>query len=215
MRKMILVSIAGILSAAVAVQAQYTPGTGGTYVGPSTPIMPTPAAPVYQPVSAPQPTPVVAGEPAPVRVVQPPTVAVPQLTDAQMADLTASIALYPDALLAELLPATTFANQLTWADRWLDQHPGADDPTINSLPLDDSVKAIMHYPTVLDLMVGHLDWTQALGIAFTYQPQDLMDSIQKWRATAVANGYLYSTQQQDVMQAGATILDSSLRRRRR
>jgi len=72
--------------------------------------------------------------------------------------------------------------------------------------VDDSVKAIMHYPSVLDLLIGHLDWTQALGLAFTYQRQDLFESIQRWRSTAVANGYLYSSPQQEVLQQGAVIL---------
>jgi hypothetical protein len=203
MRKMILLSIAGILTAAVAVQGQYTPGTGGTYVGPSTPILPAPGTAVYQPVPQPQPT---GAQPEVVRVVQPATIVVPQLTDQQMSDLTAAIALYPDPLLAEMFPATTFIQQLTYADRWQEQHPGADEATINTLPVDDSVKAIMHYPTVMDVLVGHLDWAQSVGIAFTYQRQDLMESIQRWRATAVANGYLYSTAQQDVLQAPGVIL---------
>jgi hypothetical protein len=205
MKKMVLLSVAGILTGAMAVRAQYTPGAGGTYVGPSTPIMPVPGTAVYPPVVAPQPA--AAGQPEAVRIVQPAaTVVVPRLTDQQMADLTAAIALYPDALLAEIFPATTFIQQLTYADRWQEQHPGADEGAINALPVDDSVKALMHYPAVMDMLVGHLDWSQSLGIAFTYQRQDVMDSIQRWRATAVANGYLYSTAQQDVLQAGPTIL---------
>jgi hypothetical protein len=204
MRNVILLSIAGILTAAAAVQGQYTLGTGGTYVGPSTPILPAPGQPGYQPIYQPQPAPMVAGQP--VRVVQGQTVVVAQLSDAQMADLTASIALYPDALLAEMFPATTFIEELTYADRWQDQHPGADENAINALPVDDSVKGIMHYPAVMDMLVGHLDWSQALGLAFTYQRQDLMESIQRWRATAVAAGNLYSTPQQEVLQAGTVIM---------
>jgi hypothetical protein len=206
MRKLITLSIAGILTAAVAVRAQYTPGTGGTYVGPSVPVLPAPAPAGYQIVTQPQPAPVVVGQPTVVRVVQGQTVVVAQLSDAQLSDLTASIALYPDALLAEMFPATTLIEELTYADRWQEQHPGADEAAINALPVDDSVKAIMHYPTVMDMLVGHLDWSQAVGMAFTYQRQDLMESIQRWRATAVANGYLYSTAQQEVLQAGAVIM---------
>ena len=204
MKSMILFAIAGILTAAVAARAQYTPGTGGTYVGPSTPIVPAPSspttpiyAPTYQPATA---------EPTAVRVAQPQAIVVPKLTDAQMADLTASIALYPDPLLAELFPATTFVQELAFVDRWQDQHPGATEAEINALPVDDSVKAVMHYPAVLDLLVGHLDWTQAVGLAFTYQRPDLMEAVQKWRATAVAYGNLYSSPQQDVLQAGPVIL---------
>src|SRR5512142_732180 len=115
MRNVILLSFAGILTAAVAVRAQYTPGSGGTYVGPSVPVMPAPAPSGYQIISQPQPAAVVAGQPAAVRVVQGQTVVVPLLSDAQMSDLTASIALYPDALLAEMFPATTFIEELTYA----------------------------------------------------------------------------------------------------
>src|SRR5437868_9865387 len=56
------------------------------------------------------------------------------LSDAQMADLTAAIALYPDALLAEMLPSSTYINQLAFADKWLEQHPGADERSIQMLP---------------------------------------------------------------------------------
>jgi hypothetical protein len=141
-----------------------------------------------------------------LRVVQPQPVYMPQLTESQMADLTASIALYPDPLLAVMLPAATSVEELTYADRWQEQHPGADERAIDSLPVEDSVKAMMHYPSALDVMIGHLDWTQSLGIAFTYQRQDLFDSIQRWRSTAVSNGYLFSGPQQEVLQQGTVIL---------
>src|SRR4051812_3153460 len=126
-------------------RAQYTPGNGGAYVppppsnspgiyiGPSTPSVPSPTAPPapYNP----QPGPLVPTSPAAVQVVQPPTVVVPQLSDAQMADLTASIALYPDPLLAEMFPASTYVEELTYADKWLEQHPGAPEAVIAGLPV--------------------------------------------------------------------------------
>jgi hypothetical protein len=145
-------------------------------------------------------------QPDAIRLVSPQPAYMPQLSESQIADLTSSIALYPDPLLAELFPASTFIEELTYADRWMEQHPGADERAIDSLPLDDSVKAMMHYPSVLDLMIGHLDWTQSLGLAFAYQRQGLFESVQRWRSTAIANGYLFSTPQQEILQQGTVIL---------
>lgn len=211
------------------VQAQYTPDNGGVYVapstpggpgiyiGPSTPSVPAPTPPqgppqpgqpsyswqvppANQPTTVLQPT-----SPEAIRVVQPAPVMV-QLSEAQVADLTASIALYPDPILAEMLPAATYVEELTYVDRWMAQHPGADEQMIASLPVNDAVKCIMHYPTVLTLMTDHVDWTQALGAAFLYQRQDVMESVQRWRATAVSNGYLYSNPQLEIIQQGAIIM---------
>jgi hypothetical protein len=72
--------------------------------------------------------------------------------------------------------------------------------------VDDSVKSMMHYPTVLSMMTEHLDWTQALGVAFINQSSDVMDAVQRWRATAVDCGYLYSTAQQEVLRQGNIVL---------
>jgi hypothetical protein len=142
-----------------------------------------------------------------VRIVAPAAPAnVPQFTEQQLGDLTAAIALYPDPILSEMFPSTTYVEQLAYADRWLVQHPGADEATIGALPLDGSVKAMMHYPTVLTMMADHLDWTQTLGAAFVYQPQDLMESVQRWRRTAVQFGTLVSTPQQDVLRQGEVIM---------
>ena len=218
--RIVVLSTAALMTLALVANAQYTPGSGGSYIGPSTPYVPAPAPP-QGPTRPPyswevpaQPQPIVVPSssvlpPAPpdaIRVVSAPPAYMPQLSQAQIADLTSSIALYPDPLLAELFPASTFIEELTYADRWQEQHPGADDRTIASLPLDDSVKAMMHYPSVLDLMIGHLDWTQSLGLAFAYQRQDLFESVQRWRSTAVANGYLFSTPQQEILQQGTVIL---------
>jgi hypothetical protein len=146
-------------------------------------------------------------QPTVLTVAQPaPAIAIPRLNDAQMNDLTASIALYPDPLLAVMLPSATFPEDLCFADRWQEQHPGAPEALIATLPVDDSVKAMMHYPAALDVLVGHIDWTQSLALAFTYQRQDLFNSIQRWRATALAYGTLSTTPQQQVIQQGTLIV---------
>jgi len=200
---------------------QFTPGVGGPVVpGPTGPVAPVgpsapypyqpSAVPVYQP-STPGASPVYQpsgepgiriGEPSPV----PPPVYVPRLSEQQLADLTASIALYPDPLIAEMFPAAVSIEELAYADRWIEQHPGADEVSIASLPVADAVRDMIHYPTVLNLMTDHLDWTQSLALAFTYQRQELFDAIQRWRALAVANGYLYSSAQLDVLSQGQVIL---------
>jgi hypothetical protein len=161
----------------------------------------TPAQPA-QPASGLQPV-----QPDIVRIVAPPAPAyVPRFSDQQLADLTAAIALYPDPILSEMFPSTTYVEQLAYADKWITQHPGADEGSIQNLPLDSSVKSMMHYPTVLTLLVDHLDWTQTLGAAFVYQPGDVMESVQRWRRTAVSYGTLVSTPQQDVLRQGEVIM---------
>src|SRR6185503_1648045 len=90
--------------------------------------------------------------------------------------------------------------------RWLAQHPGADEASIAALSVHPSVRTLMHFPTVLNQMTDHLDWTQALGMAFMYQRNDVMESIQRWRFTAVAAGTLYSSPQQDVLRQGTQII---------
>jgi hypothetical protein len=142
---------------------------------------------------------------APSYTVENPAPQVQALTEQQVADMTASIALYPDPLLAAMLPAATYPDQLADAQRWLDGTPRPDELSIQNLPYEPPIKTLLHYPDVLRLMSSHLDWTQALGAAFVYQPQDVMNSIQRWRSIAQTQGYLQSTPQQQVIATGPTI----------
>jgi len=142
---------------------------------------------------------------APSYTVENPAPQVQALTEQQVADMTASIALYPDPLLAAMLPAATYPDQLADAQRWLDGTPRPDELSIQNLPYEPPIKTLLHYPDVLRLMSSHLDWTQALGAAFVYQPQDVMNSIQRWRSIAQAQGYLQSTPQQQVIATGPSI----------
>jgi hypothetical protein len=164
---------------------------------PQQPQQPLTQAPVPQPVYAPAPAPL-----APAPVAAP---AVPMLADSQLSDLTSSIALYPDPLIAAMLPAATYPDQVTSANQWLAAHPNPSQLSIDVLPFDPSVKELMHYPPVLTMMAQNPAWSQSLGMAFVYQQPALMDSIQRWRATALADNTLFSTPQIQVVDAPGNI----------
>jgi hypothetical protein len=124
-------------------------------------------------------------------------------TAEELDELLAPIALYPDPLLAQILPAATFADQIDLAARYMTQYgPSA---RIGDQPWDVSVKAVAHYPGVLSMMDQRYDWTVSLGQAYINQPQDVMDAIQRLRAEAEANGNLGSTPEQQVVDAGGVI----------
>lgn len=111
--------------------------------------------------------------------------------------LLGPIALYPDPLLSELLPASTLPSQIVLADRYI--QGGGDPGMIDAQPWDDAVKSMAHYPAVLKWLDDNLAWTTTVGQAFENQPQDVMDSIQRLRAEAMALGNLQSTPQEQVV----------------
>jgi hypothetical protein len=119
------------------------------------------------------------------------------LTPEELDDLLAPIALYPDPLIAQILPASTFVDQIDEAARYVRQF--GRSARLDDQPWDVSVKAVAHYPDVLYMMDQKYDWTVALGQAFIDQPQDVMDSIQNLRADAQAQGNLFSTREQQVI----------------
>lgn len=118
----------------------------------------------------------------------------------ELDELLAPIALYPDPLIAQILPASTFVDQIGDAARFVRRYgPSRADYQ----GWDISVRAIAHYPQVLYMMDQNLDWTASLGQAFIEQPQEVMDAIQRLRDDARAAGNLYSTtQQQVIVEAG-------------
>jgi hypothetical protein len=121
----------------------------------------------------------------------------------QLDQMLGPIALYPDPLVALILPASTVPSDLTQAASYL---AGNGDPAgIDAQSWDPSVKGLAHYPSVLQWLGGNLDWTQALGAAFAQQPADVMKSIQQLRAQAVAAGTLVSTPQQQIVTEGDDI----------
>jgi hypothetical protein len=114
----------------------------------------------------------------------------------QLDDLLAPIALYPDPLLAQVLLAATFVDQVDEAARYVRAYgqDGVDDE-----PWDVSVKAVAHYPLVLSYLADRIDWTTALGQAYAAQSTDVMISIQRLRQMARSQGNLQTTSEQEVL----------------
>ena len=124
-------------------------------------------------------------------------------TPEELDDLLAPIALYPDPLLAQILPAATFIDEIDLAARYVGQY--GKSARIDDQLWDVSVKAVAHYPDVLFMMDQKYDWTVSLGQAYASQPQDVMDAIQRLRAEAEAEGNLVSTAEQQVIDEGGVI----------
>ena len=114
----------------------------------------------------------------------------------QLDNLLAPIALYPDPLLAQVLAAATFPDEIQDAAPWVRLH---NPDSIDYQPWDVSVKAVAHYPTVLSMLNDRLDWTTALGQAYVNQSTDIMMSVQRLRNMAHSQGNLVTTPQQQVV----------------
>lgn len=126
-----------------------------------------------------------------------------QYTPEQLDEMVGPIALYPDPLVALVLPASTAPNDIVAAAQYLAAN--GDPSQVDSQPWDPSVKGLAHYPDVLNWMNANLPWTQGLGAAFAMQPADVMKSIQQMRAKALAAGTLVNTPQQQVDDEGDDI----------
>ena len=120
------------------------------------------------------------------------------LSAEQMDNLLAPIALYPDPLLAQVFPASTFVDQVDQAARWLRAHNN-NSAGVDNQSWDVSVRSVAHYPQVVYMMSDKLDWTTALGQAYVNQSTDVLKSVQRLRARAKAAGYLATTPQQIVI----------------
>ena len=120
----------------------------------------------------------------------------PAYSPEQLDHLVARIALHPDPLLAQILAATTFPDQIPDATRWADQHHYLTGDALaqaisnDQLPWDPSVQALLPFPTVLELMANDMNWTTDMGNAFLAQQQDVMDAVQRMRREARDYGYL-------------------------
>ena len=139
-----------------------------------------------------------------------PAAAATQQTPEQLQQLVAPVALYPDSLVAQILVASTFPEQVVEADRWVQAHPdlkGADlGKAVDQQPWDPSVKALAAFPSVLGNMDKNLSWTSSLGDAYYNQQQDVMDAIQVMRRKAQDAGNLKSTPQQTVATQDSEII---------
>jgi uncharacterized membrane protein YgcG len=149
-----------------------------------------------------------AQEPPPAQTPQgPPYTA---QTPEQLQQLVAPIALYPDSLVAQILAASTFPEQVVEADRWVQSNPNlkgdALGQAVNNMSWDASVKALCAFPDVLGNMDKNLSWTSSLGDAYYNQPNDVMDAVQAMRQKAETAGNLKSTPQQTVTAQGPTIV---------
>jgi len=133
-----------------------------------------------------------------------------QQSSEQLQQLVAPIALYPDSLVAQILAASTFPEQVVEADRWLQAHPDlkgdALGQAVDQQPWDPSVKALTAFPSVLGNMDKNLSWTSSLGDAYYNQGQDVMNAIQEMRQRAQQAGTLKSTPQQTVITQDSTIV---------
>lgn len=122
----------------------------------------------------------------------------------ELQQLVAPIALYPDALVAQILGAGTFPDQVAAASGWLQQNKNLTGTTlmkaVDAQPWDPSVKALTQFPSVLDNMAKNLSWTSSLGEAYHTQAADVMSAVQALRSKAQAAGNLKSGSQITVVQ---------------
>lgn len=121
----------------------------------------------------------------------------------QLTQLVAPIALYPDALVAQILAASTYPAQVAAADQWLRSLGGASPDQVAAgadaqSSWDPSVKALTAFPQVLAMLDRNLQWTTSLGNAYYNQPQDVLQTIQVMRQRAESAGNLQSTPQEQV-----------------
>lgn len=126
------------------------------------------------------------------------------LAPEELDNLVAPIALYPDALVAQVLGAATFPDQVTDANNWLTQNSRlTGEPLMRAVdkePWDPAVKALTQFPSVLDDLAKNLAWTSTLGEASATQQPDVMAAVQRMRAKAYATGNLKSGSQIKVVQ---------------
>jgi Protein of unknown function (DUF3300) len=132
-----------------------------------------------------------------------------KMSNQQLDSLTAPIALYPDALLAQVLMAATFPQDVQAAAAWSQANSKlqGDDAVkaVASEPWDPSVQSLVAFPQVLATMASKPDWVSQLGTAFLGQPNDVMDSVQRLRKQAQAAGNLKTSSQQKVVVEQSTI----------
>lgn len=133
-----------------------------------------------------------------------------QQTMEQLQQLVAPIALYPDALVAQILAAATYPAEIVEAHRWIEEHSNLKGQELASevdkQPWDPSVKALTQFPSVLANMDKNLSWTSSLGDAYVNQQEDVMNALQEMRARAQNAGNLKSTDQEKVTTQGRTIV---------
>jgi Protein of unknown function (DUF3300) len=171
----------------------FTLATGGSIRIPALVLMAAIATAGAAAQSAPPPP------PPPVSAsTAPPPPSGPVLTAAQLDQLVRPIALYPDPLLAQVLTASTYWEEIPAAAEWANQHSYlkaealANAIRADNLQWDPSVLALLPFPSVLDTMASDMSWTEQLGNAVLMQRPNVMDAIQRMRQEAYSYGYLRS-----------------------
>ncbi|WP_035359288.1 DUF3300 domain-containing protein [Edaphobacter aggregans] len=128
----------------------------------------------------------------------------------ELQQLVAPIALYPDALVAQVLGAATFPDQITAASSWLQQNKSLTGTAlmqaVDKQPWDPSVKALTQFPSVLDNLAKNLSWTSSLGEAYHTQATEVMAAVQTLRAKAKAAGNLKSGSQITVVEQSPQVI---------
>ncbi len=124
----------------------------------------------------------------------PPSEEAAPFSQAELDQMLAPIALYPDPLLSQILMAATYPLEIVEAERWVNANPGLQGDeavrAVEAQPWDPSVKSLVAFPQILAVMDQRLDWTQRLGNAFLAQQTQVMDTIQALRSRASSTGDL-------------------------
>lgn len=152
------------------------------------------AGATFAQVNPPTPPPAPVAPSAPESPVPPPALRSAE----QLEQLLAPIALYPDALIALILPASVASTDIVLAARQLRDSPN-DRSQIEHRAWDESVKSLTNYPEVLQWLDENLPWTKQVGEAFAQQPADVMQAVQRLRGRARTAGTLVDTPQQQVI----------------
>src|SRR6202163_2921028 len=133
-----------------------------------------------------------------------------QQTPQELQQLVAPIALYPDALVAQILAASTYPAEIVEADRWVQSHSSLKGEKlakeVDKQDWDPSVKALAQFPSVLENMDKNLSWTSSLGDAYANQEQDVTAAVQTLRQQAHQAGHLDSNEQEKVTTQGNAIV---------
>ena len=132
------------------------------------------------------------------------------LGQAELEQILAPVALYPDDVLSQVLIASTYPLEIVQADRWAKQNSGLKGDALTTAlekqSWDPSVKSLVNFPQVLGMMSEKIDLTQKVGDAFLAQRQDVMKAVQSLRAKAQAAGNLKTTKEQHVIVEKETIV---------
>ncbi|HLF24094.1 MAG TPA: DUF3300 domain-containing protein [Burkholderiales bacterium] len=134
----------------------------------------------------------------------------PAYTQAELDQMLAPIALYPDSLLSQILMAATYPLEVVQAARWSRANSALTGEqavrAVDDRDWDPSVKSLVAFPQILTMMDTRLEWTERVGDAFLAQQSQVMDTVQGLRQKAYAAGNLRSTEQQRVERQGDVIV---------